>query len=252
MKLEKNYKLLLSILVLFIISSSSSAQNTVKYFDSLWSKTSKDSAFYYTEIVKEDTLYRCISHWMKSKKICYNAVFVDILLSTQKGTKLKYYESGQIDDSTNFYDDGIIKNVHHYYPNGKLWVYYTYDEISKKSNTKAFDTKNKRIEDFIYMKEASFQESIAEWQRYLSKNIKSDIPVKNGAPPGNYQVVIRFIVDKKGEIQGAYPETNLGYGMEAESIRVIQKSPKWNPAIMMGKPVNAYRKQPLNFSVTDE
>ena len=251
MKRKKIRQLLLSTIISCIISSSSFAQTTVKYFDSSWNTIPKDSAFYFTEIVKEGSLYRCRSYWMKSKKICYKSVFVDSLLSKQKGIMLKYYENGQIDDSTNFYDDGIIKNVHHYYPNGKLWVYYTYDENSKKTSTKAFDKKNNKIEDFIYMKEASFQESIAEWLRYLSKNVNADVPVKNGAPIGNYQVVIRFIVDKKGKVQGAYPETNLGFGMEAEALRVIQNSPEWNPAIMMGKPVNAYRKQPLTFSVTD-
>ena len=101
------------------------------------------------------------------------------------------------------------------------------------------------------MKEASFQESAADWQNYLSANIKSDIPIKNGACVGTYQVSIRFIVDKKGKIQGGYAETNFGFGMEAEGIRVIKKSPKWNPAIMMGKPVDAYRRQPLTFKVAN-
>jgi hypothetical protein len=37
--------------------------------------------------------------------------------------------------------------------------------------------------------------------------------------------------------------------MEAEVIRVIKKSGKWIPATMKGKPVKAYRKQPITFIV---
>ena len=253
MELKKYKQLLLCTIILCIISLSSSAQNSViiKYFDSLWSTTSKDSAFYFTEMVKEDTVYKCSSYWMKSKKLNCKSAFVDTSFSKPRGGLFRYYENGQIEDSSSFYDDGQLKNNHHYYPNGKLWVYYSYDSKSKKSITEAFDTKNNKIEDFIYMKDASFQESVADWQTYLSENIKSDIPIKNGAPIGTYQVFIRFIIDKKGKIKEAYAETNLGYGMETEGIRVIKKSPKWNPAILMGKPSDAYRRQPLTFKVSN-
>lgn len=251
---EKFRQLLLCTIVLFIFSLSSFAQNsiTVKYFDSLWNKTSKDSAFYFTEMLKEDTLYKCTSYWMKSKKLNCISVFADTIFSKPRGILVRYYENGQAEDSTHFDEDGKLKNNYHYYPNGKLWVYYSYDVKTNKSTTEAFDVKNNKIDNFIFMQEASFQESVADWHTYLADNIKSDVPVKKGAPVGTYQVIIRFIVNKNGKIQEAYAETNLGYGMEEEGIRVIKKSPKWNPAILMNKPVNAYRRQPLTFMVTNQ
>jgi protein TonB len=62
-------------------------------------------------------------------------------------------------------------------------------------------------------------------------------------------VVIQFIVDKNGSVTQLTPITHFGYGMEEEVMRVIQKSPKWRPAMQNGKPVKAYRKQPITFVV---
>lgn len=39
--------------------------------------------------------------------------------------------------------------------------------------------------------------------------------------------------------------------MEKEVVRVIKKSPKWQPAIQDNTAVKAYRKQPITFSVEE-
>jgi protein TonB len=77
-------------------------------------------------------------------------------------------------------------------------------------------------------------------------------PVDNGAQPGTYQVVVRFIVSKDGSISDVVAETKHGYGMEEEAIRVIKKGPNWTPAQQNGRFVNAYRRQPITFQVQDE
>jgi protein TonB len=40
--------------------------------------------------------------------------------------------------------------------------------------------------------------------------------------------------------------------MEDEAVKVIRKGPNWVPAIQNGRPVKAYRKQPITFVVTSE
>ena len=40
--------------------------------------------------------------------------------------------------------------------------------------------------------------------------------------------------------------------MEEEAMRAIKKAPKWNAAIQNGREVNAYRKQPITFVVSEE
>jgi periplasmic protein TonB len=91
-----------------------------------------------------------------------------------------------------------------------------------------------------------------DWSNFLRRNLNADVAVNNGAPPGTYQVVIQFIVDKEGNVSDVKALTNHGYGMEEEAMRAIKKAPKWNPAVQNGRQVKAYRKQPITFIVSEE
>jgi protein TonB len=83
----------------------------------------------------------------------------------------------------------------------------------------------------------------------LVDNLNSDLTVKNGAPVGKYEVMVSFMVGKNGKVTNVNALTNHGFGMEAEAVRVLKKSPKWNPEIYLGKPIDKYCKQPIVFVV---
>jgi len=100
--------------------------------------------------------------------------------------------------------------------------------------------------------EASFPGGAEAWSSFLERHLKADVPVKRKAPAGQYLVVAQFIVDQKGNLTDLKPLTAHGYGMENELLRVLKKSPRWKPARINGRPVKAYRKQPLTFMVTVE
>ncbi len=97
--------------------------------------------------------------------------------------------------------------------------------------------------------EAKFE---GDWVRFLERNLNSTTPVDNGAPEGDYPVMIQFVVDVDGSISNIKPLTSHGYGMEEEAIRVIKKAPKWTPAFNNGIYVKAYRKQKITFRVTTD
>src|SRR4030095_10545824 len=95
--------------------------------------------------------------------------------------------------------------------------------------------------------EAYFPGKEDGWRSFLEQNLSPAAPVDNGAPAGTYTVYIQFVVDLDGKLSEIKPRTNHGYGMEAEVMRILRKSPPWVPAIQSGKPVRAYRKQPVTF-----
>jgi antitoxin component YwqK of YwqJK toxin-antitoxin module len=90
------------------------------------------------------------------------------------------------------------------------------------------------------------------FKKHLLETLRPDESITKGAKPGIYQIIIRFIVNTDGSVSDIVAETNYGYGMEAEGIRVIKNSPKWTPASMFGKLVKAYRRQPITFSYTGD
>lgn len=100
--------------------------------------------------------------------------------------------------------------------------------------------------------EASFPGGDPAWRTFLMRNLKTAIPVDNGAPIGKYTVEVQFVVGKDGAVSNIKALTNWGYGMEDEVIRVIERSGSWSPAIQNGKTVNAYRKQPITFLVEQD
>ena len=113
----------------------------------------------------------------------------------------------------------------------------------------------KEDENNVYNKvevEASFPGGQTKWAKYLRDNLNANTPADNGAPPGTYQVVVRFIVSKDGSISDVQAETKHGYGMEEEAMKIIRKGPKWTPALQNGRNVNAYRRQPITFIVSEE
>lgn len=100
--------------------------------------------------------------------------------------------------------------------------------------------------------EAAFPGGAAVWRNFLMKNLNASIPVDKGAPAGTYTVIVQFVVDIDGNIFDIKALTNHGYGMETEVIRVISIGPKWESALLNGKKVKAYRRQPVTFQLTGD
>jgi hypothetical protein len=109
------------------------------------------------------------------------------------------------------------------------------------------------VDDRIFTKvevEAEFPGGVGSWRKFLVQTLNGDAPADNGAPSGEYPVVVKFIVSKDGSISEISAETNFGFGMEEEVIRTIKKSGRWIAARQNGRLVNAYRRQPVTFVVT--
>jgi protein TonB len=126
----------------------------------------------------------------------------------------------------------------------------TYQPVSIVDTLPGTDTSLKVFE--IVEVEASFAGGETAWRSYLQQNLNPLVPIRNKDPVGIYTVYIQFIVSKEGKVSDIKALTNHGYGMEKEVMRILRKAPKWMPALQEGKPVNAYRKQPVTFQVSKE
>ena len=91
--------------------------------------------------------------------------------------------------------------------------------------------------DSIYLSAdlpARFPKGEESYRTFLEKNLDASTPLKNGAPKGKYKCVVNCFVDVNGKIYMIVPETNYGYGMEKELMRVIKKFPTLFPAEVKG------------------
>lgn len=116
------------------------------------------------------------------------------------------------------------------------------------------DTVPKKDEDKnqVFTKMEVEPKFAANWSTFLQKNLDPTVPVNNGAPAGKYEVQIRFIVDKEGNLSQFEPLTKHGFGMEEEVINILKKSPNWEPGIQNGRKVNAYKIQKVTFVISED
>jgi protein TonB len=64
-------------------------------------------------------------------------------------------------------------------------------------------------------------------------------------------VVVQFIVDVQGRVSGIEAISGpVSGGLREETIRVIQKSGRWNPGSWNGYKVATYKRQPLTYKLS--
>lgn len=81
--------------------------------------------------------------------------------------------------------------------------------------------------------------------RFLAKNVRYPAAARRANIQG--RVAVRFVVAADGTISNATALSHFGGGLEEEAVRVVNKMPKWEPAIQDGKPVAVYFTLPISF-----
>jgi protein TonB len=94
----------------------------------------------------------------------------------------------------------------------------------------------------------SFPGGIDAWNKYLAKNLRYPYDAVQNNSQGI--VFVRFVIEPDGSITSPTVMRGVSKDIDAEAIKVISKSPKWNPGIQNGKPVRVYYTVPVRFSLT--
>jgi TonB family protein len=97
--------------------------------------------------------------------------------------------------------------------------------------------------------ESTYPGGPSGWLAYLNRTFRyPQEAVRNGIQG---TVLVQFIVDDQGKVSGIEVVSGpTSGGLREETIRVIQRSGKWNPAIWNGYKVTSYKRQPLTFKLT--
>jgi Gram-negative bacterial tonB protein. len=124
------------------------------------------------------------------------------------------------------------------------------------SHTKVMEASKKRaaIQDTLFYKvdiEAMFPGGEAGWAHYIKKAIEQNIDelIKTRA---SGVCRIRFIVSKDGSVSDVEALTMKGTKLAEVAINAIRKGPDWIPAKQHGRFVNAFREQPVTFTIQNQ
>ena len=91
-----------------------------------------------------------------------------------------------------------------------------------------------------------FPGGMEKFYSFVGKNFRT--PEEEGLKG---KVYVSFVVEKDGSLTDIKVLRDIGYGTGKEAIRVLQKSPKWNPGIQNGKPVRVQYSLPISIVSAD-
>lgn len=63
------------------------------------------------------------------------------------------------------------------------------------------------------------------------------------------KVFVQFVIEKDGSISNVLVAKGIGAGCDEEAIRVVKKSPNWNPGKQRGQPVRVRMVLPITFKL---
>ena len=112
-------------------------------------------------------------------------------------------------------------------------------------------SKNSGGDDKVFTKvEIESGPDLQSWNAYLKKATLLPAAAAAGMPPGNYRVVVRFVIDKEGNLAEVKAKNNPGYALaeRAENI-ILRYEGVWHSANQCGRNVKSYKEQVLEFVV---
>lgn len=146
-----------------------------------------------------------------------------------------------------------VKNTYHdisYDESGK--IKFEANFVGSNGIVRVYDKAGSVKVDSVFNRELiepNFPGGSQGWVKYLRENLNANIPYDNKAPEGTYNVIVKFVIGPNGNITNVVAETNHGFGMEKEALRIIENGPTWIPALRYGQKVDSFRKQPIMFVV---
>lgn len=84
-------------------------------------------------------------------------------------------------------------------------------------------------------------------RRYIATNVHYPANARENNIKG--KVFVRFVVNKKGNIENTSIARGVHPLLDEEAIRVVKNLPKWKPGRQRGKPANVWYTVPINFTL---
>jgi antitoxin component YwqK of YwqJK toxin-antitoxin module len=187
------------------------------------------------------------------------------------GTSKSWHSNGYLADSVVYSNDGSAVHVSWFNkgmpsgagktkdwsPEGK-WRYY-----HRNGNLAALEEyKDRKLLSRIYFDEqglqltdtsnrdrpALFRGSATKWGRYVENNLQWPRGVKL-VNTDTITVVVRATIDEAGNVTDAYVEVPFHPLFDKEVLRVVKRSPRWQPAISHNRYVKDRLVQAVDFHV---
>ncbi len=183
--------------------------------------------------------------------------FKDSNLTIPHGRFCWYNSKGAL-DSTGYVTNGKKDGGWEYHISNTQTDFITYDHGALiKIETRLYDKHGKEIagrdkkEDTAVhtLVKAIYKTGINDWIAYCQNNLKTPQRLQNVLSLGTHTATVCFLINKEGNTDDIFLTQSCEWSGDAEVLRLIAESPKWQPASKDGKPVIYRQRQSLSYSV---
>lgn len=242
-------------------------QADTSYYDSEWSKISKDRAAHFCTFKKEDDLYaakcfyienriRSLSGYSRYKDSLVLEGYTDYFNLQGKKIVDAFFQSNIPSGIWEYYRENVGKpwrtitykygtpyETNTYYENGQLKRHEIHDTLSGRVvNGASYNEEGKEIpltpSEVIPGPGYDLLEFIKKTMHYPREARYRGITGK---------VKVKFVVDKDGSIKDAKIVKSLFPALDAEALRIISLMPPWKPGQQDGENVSLYFTLPIQF-----
>ncbi len=146
------------------------------------------------------------------------------------------YEFPEIWEEGN-YTNGLRTGDWTGHRNDTLYYRETYQENGEFISGISYDKEGNEFKYDIVEKTPSYPGDYKGWTKYLKKSLKYPKQARRKGVQG--RVFLSFVVDKDGSVTNARVVRGIGYGCDAEALRIIRESINWNPGTQRGQAVKS-------------
>jgi len=118
-------------------------------------------------------------------------------------------------------------------------------QITKRNYQEVIGDKYNSTDEDVLDKHAMYPGGRKGIQEHISKSLKYPQKAYNNNIQG--RVIVRFVVEKNGEIHEIEVVRSVDPDLDAEAIRVIKKLKDWVPGYKDGEPARVEYLYPFNF-----
>jgi TonB family protein len=237
--------------ILTLLSGSVFAQQ-VKYLNEHFTQINfKEKAVYYTETTKTGPASGIVKTFYMNGQLLSEENFSNLRYLKREGLTRNYYNNGNLKTEIS-YKEGVFNGpLKTYYPNQRLKRAELYENgqfVAGKCLTAAgYDTAH-----FAYQLDPQFPGGEGAMQEYLIQNTRIPITpidymlIKRGFK--NF-VIVKFVVTAEGDITDAVISRSLSTYHDRETMRLVEKMPKWNPGLQDGERTAIEYTLPIGFKM---
>jgi protein TonB len=234
--------------VLTLLGTPAKAQKESFYLlDNNWSGTASiENAHYLLRVVSfSDTCWQ-FDYYNFTGPLIRSVQYRDKKGEMLHGS-IRYYNAEGWMDSIGSYSNGKMHGS--FYKLGltnDTMRYHTKYVYENDQLVKTYDLREKHKDSLnADEKESEYPGGLERWGKFLNKNLQYPERAIKGVYQGT--VCVSFMVDMDGRVGDAFVDRSVEYSLDAETIRIIKKSGKWNPATRNGQPLNSFKRQPITY-----